>query len=1655
MANGTLENLSHSSFVRTPPSLGARIYHNLLSFDALLSNDDPAQKLITVLDPAAGEGDLLLPLLEQLHQECIHCSAIEISAERAFVARTRLAALAPAIYPTAFEGVKIPRKTLSLIVTNPPYFFVNGKRAEYRFIVKTTDALVDGGIQVAIIPARAAWDRKMVNFWTRWFDDIRIWKFPSEAEGEEECPFEKYTQIVVVGRKRAEPRDLDDAQVKVLLASRWRKDADGNEGWAGTIAPPTLPGEPLSHPYLVPLVSSVPFFETHDASEAQVLETLLGNVEAGEPGTGADLSPEWVQATTWQEEVVLERPVMPYTGVAHVAAEIMTGMLGGEVIHLDGHPFLLSAFVGSEWSKMTLDTETKQNLRDKGVISASAKQMQDYPVLGVLDLEKGHTTYYEGDAVFTFLLPWISVLAAFAQQKRPPLYQLDPEAWELSILSQFGLDKQLPKAEFAGLAPAQMHRVCAMGRSLDAHGLVAIQGEPGTGKTRMATATAARQAYEWQHRNEQSGKKQPAWMLQLRRAWLKNPRTLALLDLEPVYGERLRNEQGVAQIREDPATRQIVAYRERKTGRLILPEEAGPHALPVLIMTPKKVTKEYEKEIRVAWPQAETIMVARYEDLPHFFQRCAQSSAPAVIAICSHSQSQPRGSGRIWQPAIREVQKRIRVPILEPEESLLPLLEPITGVDERVTGYRFLANGEVLTEMITRKRFLCPDCFGVMMGIPGVQEASSQADEGPALLQQEEEEEDERLKTVVDSRIYFEKKPRWCKCDHKRNQERQRRHQKPIRAALWTQARTGHAQEKYPAISYSEWSHVIDILKRQAMNTGKSLVSLCSSKPILGRQKGKEPTTPTRLLCRITPVQDPTAPLLVPGTIKHPSPQPYDLVAPPPDSFGVYEYLQHFFEGCVALSVIDESHNGRAPGSDIARAMHRAMRSAQTHMLTSGTHFGGDIVSFFFYWYRFHPQFWKRLGLSWQQASEAQRRYGVIQLWIKEYESDAKKGGGKTNTQVSTVPAPGLSAKLIPYLLERLAFLTVLDVGAFMPPKVEIPEVVSMRDPLVEAKAKQADEILKAPQQRLLELEKEKRSLFTAVRDGLLDREALVEWSRKEEEARLALEEAYEENQRLKAWVSEHDLLGAYLQTVQSLAKQARMGSPVARMAQGTIPRWFAVLPCEKPFELWKTKRTTWGDELGKERLLKTPQLAWDYLYPLEKRLIALVQKELMEGRRCMLYFDQNDERSTAKRLQWVLQQVDIATWILPNQVKPEDRQQTIIDAMREGLDGRSAATVAIVPYSRVNEGINLQSVIDSIIWYEMALNLFMLEQASRRAWRLGKREEVRIYYMAYAGTAGHQKMRKLGGQSGAAASFAGEPARGALIEEAGADRTTLARFSATVEAELLTDDEVGEQDQQALVDVTDEDALKASFSRRAKEEHEALKRGRTWIGATDTLAERLPAFFTGPQPSIWKWRAQRQQVYVIGSLKPSVTEEMTISVVPEVLVSEELSKVALPGAPTEVSATPTPFVVAGSRGSDAVSHPSPVPPSPIIEGTKERPSILPTLPHQKSEKRREQSLSTLVFGNADHIQLVRFRRSKANAKRTVKKLRVQVEVKEIPAMDAQEHLPQKATSSKKTIRDQEQTLWDFLAQEPFPEPTPECVVSPVLVVEPQQLTLF
>ncbi len=194
-----------------------------------------------------------------------------------------------------------------------------------------------------------------------------------------------------------------------------------------------------------------------------------------------------------------------------------------------------------------------------------------------------------------------------------------------------------------------------------------------------------------------------------------------------------------------------------------------------------------------------------------------------------------------------------------------------------------------------------------------------------------------------------------------------------------------------------------------------------------------------------------------------------------------------------------------------------------------------------------------------------------------------------------------------------------------------------------------------------------------------------------------------------------------------------------------------------------------------------------------------------------------------------------------------EDREDAIVAAVKRGH------RVVIVGYRRVSEGLNLQ-IIDTVLWYEMAQHLILLTQASQRAWRLGKQAEVRIFYLAYAGTVSHDKLKQLASQGGAAALFSGNAPQGGLAEHVGADQGALAQITHKLGA------------------ATD---LSAAFARRHAELESAIAVGRDWLGIEhDSLPDRM-AFIRAATPHpLWLPPA-------IATTLPTTRERKPISPVP------------------------------------------------------------------------------------------------------------------------------------------------------------------------------
>jgi hypothetical protein len=1948
MANSTLENLKKSGFVRTDPLLAIRAGKNLLRLP-----DGP----FYAADWTCGSGALFYAVAHASDAQLI---GVEISSERADEARE--AWPRAHIVITAFEAIQVQGQ-VDLVLSNFPYMQQNGQRAPYRFTADATEKLVEGGINLSIYTARD-WEGFLLSHWLKWYERIGVWKFPDRTRPDQEGAFDEYRQILVVGIRRKQPVEADPAEKKRLAGYHWKEpEQPGISGWKYGEAPPDIPETPINDPYEIPACGNraQPKIIVRNADEATLLYAL--------DKAGAHFSAEWQKATTWLEESHTATNSMPYTGEAHVAAAVMVGALDGDkVIGPDHDPYILTAFVGLEWRQVEIDEELMEKLRAQGCVHVEVKQREDKPILGVLNLRKGTTNYYQGEEVFKFLQPWLHTLASNVIQKHKPLYQLDPADWEISLLApqNFGGDKWLPKAPFPGLAAPQMHRVFAMARSLDAKGRTAIQGEPGTGKTRIATASAARQAYRWRHRtSEFLHRTQPAWIMRMRRAWLKNPETLAMLGLQPVYGRRVKGPRGgKGKIVRDPASRQIVAYQEITTGKLIAPEDAGPKALPVLITTPLKVTKEFGREIKAAFPHAEVVSIENHRDIPRWLQQCAASSAPVVFGIFSHSTT--RAFGREWKPAVREKVVVRKVPDLSPPEALEEELEPVYethGARRKLVAYRWKRTHKILTKEVKYSTFYCSDCGSLIQAAPGKRNQPDEEETrksntkfAAAKEADEEEVDDNRIGRPIEavtSLTFFKTKQRWCQCAaSRRNLDRQVRGRQSIKAPLWQDDRVAATNRKHPPLSFARWQAAISSLQQEAAHTAGSistqeliervrrderlmvrlveltvqtpsalsavlewaeridgkirtiqqgieqttaqlgnllwnaavrdegflgsvivadedkldqlvqiamthepalkgqlpamqherltrqvtlmqriaqaisfepelvttLVEACIKKttfldglmasamqlqpawqeqlvacrqskryhqlallltnaalqhrlllqdlvweglrnwavsePLLDFAKQSDPEV-TPLLAEIeadreailalvlavaqqhaeaaqaliseaclpkeqmvgslvtlakrdhaslahwisslSPDEEPMTALISAivdgeqqlslrllqvarrdgshallarlieqtrnlvnwramcfGTIVdrvhhyHDIPNPgkkrktalgtaldgkgrqttagvrlaeaeggpvtfeeIDLTVaqgyepirgasgsvvayrlgqhllvpiygrwsrrlvgyvdqetgqvvtrkvslafrhPPADSFSPYHYLYRFYRGCVALSIVDESHNGRGRDTDIAHSHHFAMRAAQSRELTSGTHYGGDILGFYHYWFRFNPQFWLRLGFGWNDAEQALARYGVIQQWTKEYESDARKGSGQTDKHVSTVPAPGLSAKLIPGLLEDLNYLTVLDVGALMPEKREIPKGIFMEDTQLERVLAEVVQAYNEAEQVVADLRRERDAL---EKNGG-DEATLAELAGQIMLAEDALAQARTQLEEKLRWVNNRDLSRAYGAIVRKLEDLSKERNAAARLAKGNLPRLFESNPCESPFEVYQTRRGDWGDKEEHELVIRTPVLTWDHLYPKERWLIEAVKAELAEQRRVMIYVEQVGERNIDKRLEWVLNTAGIGAWSLPHYIEAEDRQQAILDAIAAGHQ------TVIVPYRKVNEGLNLHETkerpgINTIIWYELAMNLFMYLQASQRAWRLGAEKEVRIYLPFYIGSAAHMKLRKLGSQSGAAAAFAGEPAKGELIKHVGADKTTLARLSASLEDEFGNEvDDTGD----VAADLV---AIEAAFQRRNEELSSALKKGREWFGMEDHLPERLAEVISMHLPDMWA--KMPPEVYL---LEEEMHESEHGAEREQVVVDAAPLSQALPVDVIDMSAEPM----------------------PSIPERVEAPTITTPYTEKASEPR-----PVLVFGYEEDIK--RVRRTRTSRRRTLPKLKNPVKIKEIPVI--------------------------------------------------------
>jgi len=327
-----------------------------------------------------------------------------------------------------------------------------------------------------------------------------------------------------------------------------------------------------------------------------------------------------------------------------------------EFLGSDGKRYTFLAHLDKDWVEVEPDVEERR----EGVIRIA--QEQDKLQLSVLTMSDGKLSHYQNDAVYEFLAPWLPLMKQIINERYPALYKGKPERWLVEATALTGLDRTLRGSTSPGLVRTQLEKVWAMWYALCEKGRVGLAGEQGVGKTRMTIALITAFAYAWRHTNELFGDKPPRWITNLKEAWAANP---------------------------------------------LVPGE-HPKALPALIECPLNVVESvWMEEVHAAWPEAEIVIINDYTDIHVWFELCATSHAPAVLAI--FPQSKTRATRRRWLPAV--LRRKRPVKILDLSEDAIDA-GGIPQISEQgvVEYYLDPETGEPMYTTSWIERFYCPQC---------------------------------------------------------------------------------------------------------------------------------------------------------------------------------------------------------------------------------------------------------------------------------------------------------------------------------------------------------------------------------------------------------------------------------------------------------------------------------------------------------------------------------------------------------------------------------------------------------------------------------------------------------------------------------------------------------------------------------------------------------------------------------------------------------------------------------------------------------------------------------------------------------------------------------------------------------------------------------
>lgn len=138
------------------------------------------------------------------------------------------------------------------------------------------------------------------------------------------------------------------------------------------------------------------------------------------------------------------------------------------------------------------------------------------------------------------------------------------------------------------------------------------------------------------------------------------------------------------------------------------------------------------------------------------------------------------------------------------------------------------------------------------------------------------------------------------------------------------------------------------------------------------------------------------------------------------------------------------------------------------------------------------------------------------------------------------------------------------------------------------------------------------------------------------------------------------------------------------------------------------------------------PGLPDDFIGPKEEEIIELCLQEKAQGRRVILFCQQTDTLDIQPEWQGMLEAAGLKAAIL--RAAPNKREKWVEKQVKAGVD------VIITHPRKVETGIDLLDF-PTIVWMAIDYSVYTVLQASRRSWRIGQTEPVKVYYFAYEET--------------------------------------------------------------------------------------------------------------------------------------------------------------------------------------------------------------------------------------------------------------------------------------------------------------------------------